>query len=852
MFFPFEVADPHSGLHYRLNAARLGELSLAPRQSEWNPGKRIAEQPDPVWAGSLTSAPGETIAAVATALEDLILATGNLMPPSVEGLPDGRLRRHLTALVGLWLRMGDLLPDGLGAVRHVLDLPEGCFLDPLPVVEGSLDPTAPAAMRNLYQRLEREFGSVPARSKPELAPDGSRLRALQCGLTAPDMKAAPLDKTIRIHGLRDLDACVEFAAAWARSLIEDGCPASEIAVMTAADPLHLAGAFAAQGVPLSGLPGSIPVRDVTGETLLHLLLAKRSPAPAMVLASLALSTMMPWGSQTGRDIAEDVMAGNSGRKILEGHADQLALWDDLRSSAGSLPRLRFLLERISGQLVGGEALLARLAPIQHLLAGEGSPDWETILRAVPIDAPTAGESGRNREGVSLWPAEESPWRPCRHLIVTDFSEGRYPARPKGNPLFLDSELLALREATGLHLRGRAEDLARSLQLFEEQLRGTSGSVTLLVPRRDLAGSRLASSAGLALVARAISGVKDAGDLIVDLSRSEPEAWPVAHHIPDAWPDRPPLPEALRFDGFPLLALRRDEAGMVRPQSPSRLENLVVSPLAWLLEEIDARDMSWSAEELDVLIRGNIAHHVFEHVFLKDEPPPPDEKLTAAIVEAYANAMSRYAPFLRSPLWEMERRGLEREITRAAIGWRDRLLRIGARIVVNEVWLNGVAHGITLTGKADTVLELPGGNLLLVDHKKSGTKGRRQRMEAGWDLQAGLYRDMIMNPTRREGDGLDALIGKSVGVAYHLMNDGGLLTSGVSLQGDPEARDMGDEVNANIVAKLEERLSELKSGRVVLNTTTDVDFFRKQGRFEPYVLVEGSPLVTRFMRELGQS
>ncbi len=89
-------------------------------------------------------------------------------------------------------------------------------------------------MRNLYQRLEREFGSVSARRKPVLAPDGSRLRALQGGLTVPDVKAAPLDKTIGIHGLRDLDACAEFAAAWARSLIEDGCAASEIAVMTAA------------------------------------------------------------------------------------------------------------------------------------------------------------------------------------------------------------------------------------------------------------------------------------------------------------------------------------------------------------------------------------------------------------------------------------------------------------------------------------------------------------------------------------------------------------------------------------------------------------------------------------------
>ena len=54
------------------------------------------------------------------------------------------------------------------------------------------------------------------------------------------------------------------------------------------------------------------------------------------------------------------------------------------------------------------------------------------------------------------------------------------------------------------------------------------------------------------------------------------------------------------------------------------------------------------------------------------------------------------------------------------------------------------------------------------------------MEAGWDLQAGLYRDMIARPMRREGDGMDPLIGREVAIAYHLMNDGGFLTSGLAM------------------------------------------------------------------------
>ncbi|MBJ2152659.1 PD-(D/E)XK nuclease family protein [Paracoccus sp. IB05] len=847
MFYPFLVADPRSGLQYRPNDTTLAELSLARVAPEWAPGRAIAEVPDPVWAESLANAPVETISAVTAALTDLVLATPDLAVPHVDALPDSRAKRHLSALIGLWCKLGEALPEGLSPVRHVLTLPQGQFLDPLPVVEGSLDPLAPAVFRALYERLKHEFGAVQASDRPRAASQGCRLNALQGGVTAPDITPGPTDPSLAFFGLRDPAACADFAAARARALIESGTPARQIAVLTAGDARQLARAFAAQGVPLSGLPGRAPERDVIGETALHLALAKRPPMPAMVLASLALSPLMPWGAQTGRDLAESLMGGDFRGSILAATPAHKELWDNIRASAGSLAQLRYLLDRICEHITRGDEVRARLA----VPPGDGTPDWEAILRAIPVMPPTMPDADRNLEGVSLWSAHESPWRPCAHLIITDFTDGLYPTRPRANPLFLDSEITAIRAGTGLQLRGRAEGLAQGISLFDQQLQAVSDSVTFLIPWRDLAGARLQPSAGLSLVARAVEGIEDAADLILDLSRIAPADWPVAHHHLPPLVEPPDLPEALTFPGLDLLSLRKRDDGTAKPQSPSRLETLLVSPLAWLLAEVGAEDMSWSAEELDVMAKGNIAHEVFEHVFPADAGIPDPDALATLIPEAYDRALTRHAGFLRSPSWEMERRGLEREILTAALRWREHLLALGAKIIGNEIWLAGEAHGINLHGKADAILELPDGALLVVDHKKSGTKGRRARMEAGWDLQAGLYADMIARPHRREDDGMDPLVGRKVAVAYHLMNDGGLLTSGLALPEGSPARDMGDAVNAGAVEMLAQRLAELGAGQVVLNTSQDEAFFKKEAGFTPYALTDGSTLVTAFIRQVEE-
>ena len=844
MFFPFFVADPVSGAQYRLNDTRLSELSLSPRFDEWMPGRVMSENPDPIWRESFEKAPAETISAVTSGLESLIVACPDLTPPDVMELPESRAKFHLTALIRLWQKMGDALPDGLGVVRHVLTLPEGRFIGAIPVVAGSLDPYAPAVFKALYERLSKEFGTVEAKVKPRLALPNGRLHALQGGLTAADILAGPRDESLAFFGLRDPAACADFAAARARKLIDTGCPAHEIAVMTAQDPRQLARAFARQGIALSGLPSEVAERDVVGETLLHLLLAKRTPTPAMVLAALALSPLMPWETQTGRALAEAVMNGDFRGRILERTPQYKALWEDIRASASSLAQLRFLMNRICDQMRDGEALRVHL----NLPQGDGTPNWESLLQNLPRTALSVPEPVRNLEGVSLWMAHESPWRPCRHLIVTDFTEGFYPAKPQANPAFLDSEIATIQQTCGLNMRGRAENLSRSLSLFDEQLQAASESVTFLIPWRNLAGQRLAPSAGLSLLARAIKGHGDPIDLVTDIASLTPQDWPVDAYLPQQDAINVHVPDSLNFAGRDLLEIRKTEDGEIKPQSPSRMETLIVSPLAWLLGEIGAEDMSWTAETLDVLLRGNIAHDVFENVFKAEQKPPEGEELQDAVSEAYDQAIGRLANFLRNPAWEMERKGLEREISDAARLWGDYLTTLGATILGNETWLNGVVHGVALHGKADTILQLPDDSLLVVDHKKSGTKGRRVRMEKGWDLQAGLYRDMIANPTRHEGDKMEPLLHRKVAIAYHLMNDGGFLTSGADLPPGTPARAMGDRIDENAVSCLTEILGEVRNGRIPINSKADEAAYKKDRGYTPYALTDGSPLVRVFLRD----
>lgn len=833
MHYPFLVEDPVTGVRYRLTDQQLAECSLAPLPMPWHPAQVIAEQADTPWEDSYRNAPLETVAAVRHGLDRVIMATSNLRLPEISAMLEGRGQRHLMALLRIWAKMGEALPEGMATARHVIELPEGDFLAPILVVEGSLDPAAPAAMQALFDRLKREFGSRTAASQTRAALDGTRLNALQGGLIE-EITPGPADDTLRALALRDGEDCASFAAARARRLLEVGCAPRDVAVLCSKDPRHLAAAFVKQGVPLSGLPAHDPQRDVAGETARLLIIAKRDPAPSMALAGLALSPLMPWTPAEGRDLAEQVMGGDRrGVGLCEAHQE---VWEMLRRSAKSGAQLRVLLNQACQAL---PELQGRLSAVTAQIFEE-LPDYDQLLREVQLDDHIAADSEQMLEGVSLWSANASPWRPCKHLIIVDFADGLYPARPGSDPMFLDGECAQIVEATGLRLQNSADRLAQSLALFDEQLQATSESLTLLIPRRGLGGERQAPSAGLALIARAIAGLEEPEHFVEDVVAQGNLL--VEHHSPVSFIPEVSVPEAFMFDRDLLQLRQKDNAPA--PQSPSRLDALLVSPLGWLLGEMGARDMGWAPDRIDPMIQGNLVHRVLELVFPKNSALPEDDLLDR-VESAFENAIHREAPFLRDATWAMERHSLLRLSGEAATSWRDLLVRTGATIVANEVWLRGTAHGIPVLGKADMILRMPDGALVIVDHKLRTVKKQRPRLEKGWELQVGLYGEMLMTAIRVEDDGLDGLAGHPAATAYNLMRGGGALTSGVDLGSGTE--EMGISIGQEAEVFLKLRLAEVRAGRIVLNTSADEKDWADLG--VPAYAINNSPLVGAHMREI---
>ncbi len=869
---PLITAHPMTGAFRPVTADLLAEVYLAPPPPAFDPVLALT-MADAPWAHSATIAPQETAHAVLNGLRALALATPDLSPDSVDlnGLdPDSRLFRHLSALTALWRAHPQALPADLQVVAHVLRAAPGDALEALALI----DP-APAALSSpvevaLHATLLAHHGLADEGLRAEWqrrraplaqgASPGSALARAQVGLTGGGVGAGPLDGTLSFHALRDLAEEADFAAARARRLIDEGTPPHDIALLVPDEPgyhAHLHRACAQAGVPLSGLPPLPSRRDVAGETLLHLVTCLQTPAPAMALASLYVSPLMPWPAATGALMARETMRGHFRPRVAEaltGRAERLfaILRADRPQSAAAVARaLERAAQNLSDHPDQREAmaqLRARLPALRALLASGDAPDWPALIRAATPQEVPAESAETFVEGVGVFTENALPWRPARHLIALGMSGARWPRPVAASSLFLGGELVHLQSVTGLRLETRGAQQARRMERLRRQLLSATGLLTLLRPLQGPDGAHLLPAPALALIARTIEGGGDGAPLVHDLRARPPADWPCAHRAvtPAAGGGAPVLPEdGVLVLGLDLLRHRLTDDGLMRPQSPSRLETLLVSPLAWTLAEYGAEAVTWAPETLGIMLAGTLAHDVLEYLFPADAPLPDPEAIDEAVPELLRQAIRRHAPFLQRAIWAVERQGLERELRVAAQVWRTTLTRLGAQVIDNEITLAGEGLGIRLRGRADCLLRLPGNALLIVDHKKSGTAGRRARMEVGWDLQLALYRTMLERP-EVTGPVLDAALETrpKIGVAYHLLNDQGVLAQGIDAP--PGVVTVMDEGMAEAaMTHLSMRLSEVGAGRVALNRQGDRETFEKERQLSPYAL-DASPLVARFL------
>ena len=873
---PMVTVHGGTGAFRTITTNLLAETYLAPQPQAIDLNTVLADEAFP-WSASMNVAAVETSAAVLKALRSLAAATHGLSPNEV-GLAaldrDSRLYKHLAALCDLWRHDPAALPEDLQVYAHVLACGAADTLESLPLVMADTCNFATPIERRLHAQLLDHHGLAvegfqrewAARRAPLVtgALEGTSLWRAQQGLTGTSTPSGPMDDTLAFFALRDEAEEADFAAARAQRLIDQGVSPDDIGLLVPDEVGYFAQlrrAFDAAGVPLSGLPTQPDHRDIAGETLLQLLLCFQTPAPAMALASLYISPLMPWPAETGLQLSREVMQGRFepfAARSLTGRAQRF--YKLVRSNIAQTPdgiqqaleQAAQLLSDAAEQREAVAAFRSKLGTMRALLAQSRSLEWTALYRVATPATPKPSPSEAFVEGVSVFTEAALPWRPALHLIAMGMSGNRWPRAVSASPLFLDGEIRLLREKTGLQVETRGDALARRLEKLRRQFLSASESLTLLRPVFATNGSYQAPAAALSLVARTVGngqrGTEDVEALIQDLRTLPRDRWPFAHRIVEASADRQTsaVPEngLLRLDRD-LLRRRLSDDGRMRPQSPSRLETLLVSPLAWSLSEFGAEAVTWAPDRLNVMVAGTIAHDVLEFLFPKDEALPDYGQIDLVVPELLSSAIRKHAPFLQRSIWSVEREGLLRDIRTAAHVWLNTLEGLGAHVIDNEISLQGEALGILLRGRVDCLLQLADGSLLVVDHKKSGTPKRRARLEAGWDLQLGLYREMLKRP-EKTGEVLEAALAGNprIGVAYHLINDQGVLLEGLEPP-DGVATVMTGEISAQALDLLVARLADVEAGLIRLNTEDDRAYFEKTANLAPYAL-DASPLVSRFI------
>ncbi|WGW02769.1 PD-(D/E)XK nuclease family protein [Tropicibacter oceani] len=839
---PLLTKSPLTDAVRHVTDALLAEVYLAPDLA--TPDLTTALGPGAPWSNSFAVAPQETARAVEAGLASVARATRRIDPADLDpdALAPGRARSHLTALRDLWRDLGSL-PGPLNIWAHVLRSKPHDALEPLPLL-GAPCPFAAPAEAALADTLRAHHGDLPHPEITAQAAAGTTLRHIQDNL-GRSAQGVAADGSLSCHGLRDPREEAEFAAAHARALLDSGRVDSpqEIGLLVPDSPayaLALPEAFDRVGLPLSGQPDQPGLRDLAGELLSLLLVLLAGPAPRTALASVYVSALMPWPAETGRQMAREVIDRGYSRTARQQDGAAAQALEALRPC--QTPAQLFARLGAVARAAPAATLHPRIAALKAVT--DEVIDWPLLRRlAAPCPQPASGHD-RFVEGVSLFGETALPWRPVRQMLVLGMAGRHWPRLPGSDPFFTEAEIAEIR-ASGLLLHGRQQKLERGMALLRRQLGAAQEGLTLLVPALDLAGARLSPSTGLALIAHML-GAKEPADLVQDLRSLAAQDWPVASHPAAAVPlgGAPALPAnglihlqrglaTSDKPGIDLLRLRETGDGPLR-HSPSRLETLLVSPLAWLLDELDAKDRTWAPETLDVMTLGTLMHQVLEDVFVEARPVPADDDIASAIPAVLENALDRHADWLLDAAWATERRSLEREARDICLSWAGFLRKAGAEILHNEIDLKGDHGGLLLHGKADCLLRLPDGRILVIDHKRASARGRRDRMARGWDLQVALYRAMLERPS--EQTPLTQLVrgGAKVATAYHTLIDGSVLSDadGAGLAG---VECVGENASDHAMKHLAQMLSEVGAGTLRLNHAGDARRFEKERGIKAYAL-----------------
>ncbi len=842
----------------------------------------LAQTKDAFWAESYLVSPQQTAVVVEEALRQIVSATNpgsDIDLSDIRSLP-ARAQKHLKDIVQCVSHLEGQLPGDLSIIRQLIAADLKTALQSIRVHYIEDIPALSRWQQALIEKLNNDAGvdsdeecdsilkKVLLKDEQYTERDDANcsLNVLQANLfETPDHKHS-LDDTVQWVGVRDYLEEAEVAAGMVQTMLNqhEALRPADIGLLLPDSfgySVAINDAFSMAGLALSGLPVEHWRCDLGCEALFHFLYCRRKPAPAMALAVCLSSPLMPWSQKEGAVLAQKVMDGKYQLKPFDSAGKEARTMLDLIRDGDDKPdNLIQAIQTFVSLLDGGEEFSGHIQRARSsvegvctLLKGTDEIDWPRLRRAVTPRTITTGESPDfNLEGVTVWRQGHEPWRTVRHLIVLGFSSGNYPIAPGALPVFSADDLIEIREQLHLPVDTPTDVLKSRRARFKRQLSAVSETTTFLVPRRNASGASQVPSESLVFMHQLFNTPVEPDELILDLdSTADRQQVRYLAEAEESQPENPReiIAKDIKFDSD-LLALRQDADGNQKPESPSSLETLMISRLAWLLRRIDAEPLGWEPESPNIMLLGTLVHDVFEKLFQSGKSVPEKDAILAQAGSLLDDAIRRYGPFLRAAQWQVERQHLETGIIKAALAWREILLALNAEILGNEEWLQGNLNAVPLHGQADVVLGLPDKRLLVVDYKRSSTSSRKPRMDRGYDSQASLYRIMLDTGGPKDGENTELIKRikdvQQIGIVYYLLNDQTSLSDSVLTESNQIHNWLAieNDVSSKAINLIKKRLAEVRTGRISLNREGDTTYFEKQAGVKPYALAN-SPLISLF-------
>ena len=809
---------------------------------------------DAFWKESIQVDEPATIAELKAGLQFLLNYVPLCIQPAKILAPPNRYERYYNDLVGLLERIGERPAQDQLAEQWLTEHQE-LSIEPLHVYP-RLD------IERLYPWQQEILGTLA--DKGWLAPESDKFgfipepsAANECSPIQQFAEALfhPEAGTINCESLHWLTCGdhvheVEAVTSLIQTALDKGIAPERIAVVVPRGgdyEIWLAKHFEYAGVIASNVRPESVIFDWQAALIHELLTSLVQLDIPMARMSVIISPLMPWSASIGHKLAEQFGEGRALEPGIELSAEGQAMLELLqsqpeRTSAAVMAWLNAIAESTRAAPIKGlskQRLTSLLENTRRLLALYGAQPFDAQIKRVIRQTQVAtlqSQEDRIRylHAVNILREDEALPFQVDELFILGFNQGHYCYQPAHTgPIHRDAwDQLAI--SASLDIPSVETSQLQWQQDFAELLRRADSGITFLRALNDYKGASLEPSETLLDMALCFQPLEklDPGQLERPIMQSD---HPLLRTLPIKLDiqEEPQLND-LQIDKGLMSALRLRQDGTPSPESPSSLEKLMQSPLAWLLQRLRIKSRIWAPQSPEISVQGIVAHKVFE-LFSYRQAEPWSERL---FDQLFAQSVEQVAPFLDTPQWRLKRTQLRNKVYRALNDFARWCLQENWKISEVEMELQGELWDTPLKGFVDAVLT-NGNQTLIVDYKTSKHDRRLKQLDAGYDLQTLIYRQLY----QQKNPGAPVMSG------YFTLNDTTLLAD-QSLDPSDQLHVIQPQMpleqqSANAVTLVEQRLDEIANGTIRLNCTSDEKDWDKRG-IKAYALTD-NPVVARFTR-----